>query len=185
MTSAADRVMTLFLRRLIGALVLDPATYEDIEADRNAGLQAMAVVVLACVSGGFAAMGEGLVGLGGFVTGSIVALGAWLVWVSVITTVGTVTLAEAQTRSNVRELLRTLSFATAPAVFLAFAAMRPAAPLVLIVVAAWMTAAAVIGVRQALDYRSTLRAVTVCGLGLLVTFGILFAVSMVFSQRVS
>jgi hypothetical protein len=177
--------MVIFLRRLIGALVLDPATYEDVEADRGAGIQSMAVVVLACVSGGLAAMGEGLVGLGGFVTGSLVALGAWLVWVSVITTVGTVTLAEAQTRSNVRELLRTLSFATAPAVFLAFAAMRPAAPIVLMVVTVWMTAAAIIAVRQALDYRSTMRAVAVCGLGLLVTFGVMFAVSMVFSQRVS
>ena len=177
--------MALFLRRLIGALVLDPATYEDVEADRSAGMQAMAVVVLACVSGGFAAMGQGLVGLVGFVTGAIVVLGAWLVWVAVITTVGTITLAEAQTRSNARELLRTLSFATAPAMFLAFAAMRPAAPIVVTLVAAWMTAAAVIGVRQALDYRSTLRAVAVCGLGLLIAFGMMFAVSMVFSQRVS
>jgi len=177
--------MGLFLRRLIGALVLDPATYEDVESDRRAGLQAMIVVVLACVSGGFAAMGQGQVGVSGFVTGSSVALGAWLVWVSVITTIGTITLPEPQTRSNVRELLRTLGFATAPAVFLAFAAMRPAAPIVLTVVAVWMTAAAVIGVRQALDYRSTMRAIAVCGLGLLVAFGMLFAVSMMFSQRVS
>ena len=177
--------MAIFLRRLIGALVLDPATYEEVESDRRAGMQAMIVVVLACVSGGFAAMGQGLVGPGGLVTGSIVALGAWLVWVSVITTVGTITLPEPQTRSNVRELLRTLSFATAPAVFLAFAAMPSAAPIVLTLVAVWMTAAAVMGVRQALDYRSTMRAVAVCGLGLLVAFGIMFAVWIVFSQDVS
>ena len=177
--------MALFFRRFIGALVLDAAVFEDIESDRHAAMQSVIVVALACLAGGFAAAGLGLVGVGGFVTGVILALGAWLVWVSVITTVGTVTLAEPQTQSSAREMLRTLGFATAPAVFLAFAAMPVAAPFVLTLVAVWMTAAAIIGVRQALDYRHTMRAVAVCGLGLLVAFGVMFAVSLVFTRQVS
>ena len=177
--------MALFFRRFIGALVLDAAAFEDIEADRRAAMQSVIVVALACLAGGFAAAGLGLVGLGGFVTGAVLALGAWLVWISVIATVGAVTLAEPQTHSDVRELLRTLGFAAAPGVFLAFAAMPAAAPFVVPLVAVWMTAAAIVAVRQALDYRHTMRAVAVCGLGLLVAFGVMFAVSLVFTRRVS
>ena len=35
----------VFVRRLIGAASLDPATYEEVEADRGATIQAIAVVV--------------------------------------------------------------------------------------------------------------------------------------------
>ena len=35
-----------FLRRLVGAAMLDPATFEEIEADRTATRQAIAVVLL-------------------------------------------------------------------------------------------------------------------------------------------
>jgi hypothetical protein len=175
----------VFFRRLIGALVLDAGAYEDIESDRHAGMQSLLVVALACAAGGVGSMGLGLTGLAGVVTGGIVVLGAWLVWVGVVATIGTVALAEPETHSNRRELLRTLGFASAPALFLAFAAMPAAAPFVIAVVLVWMIAAAVVGVRQALDFHSTMRAAAVCGLGLLVALGVMFAVSLVFSQRVS
>jgi len=177
--------MTLFFKRFIGALVLDPGAFEDIESDRYAAMQSVIVVVLACLAGGFGAMGLELVGVGGFVTGAIVVLGAWLVWVAVIASIGTITFAEPQTRSNLPELLRTLGFAAAPAVFLSFAAMRAAAPLVIVVVSIWMIAAAVIGIRQALDYRSTLRAIAVCVIGWLISFGVIVAISMLFTRNVS
>jgi hypothetical protein len=177
--------MVVFLRRLIGALVLDPGTYEDIESDRRAGMQSVAVVALACAAGGVGSMGLGLSGPVGVFTGAIVVLGAWLVWVGVVATIGTIALAEPETHSDRRELLRTLGFASAPALFLAFAAMPTAAPFVIALVLMWMIAAAVVGVRQALDYHSTMRAVAVCGLGLLVALGVMLAVSLVFSRQVS
>ena len=68
-----------------------------------------------------------------------------------------------------------LGFAAAPGVFVAFAAMREVAPFVLKLVAAWMVAAAVMAIRQALDYRSTGRAIVVCVLAWLLTFGTLAA----------
>jgi hypothetical protein len=77
------------------------------------------------------------------------------VWAATIATLGTTALAEPQTRSSLPELLRVLGFAAAPGVFIALAAMPAVAPIVLVVVAAWMIAAAVVAVRQALDYRST------------------------------
>ena len=88
----------MLLRRFAGALVLDPSAFEDIEHDPGANLQAMLVVVTVCLAGGVGAMGLGLAGVSGFVSGSIVVLGGWLVWVSAIFAIGTVTLAEADTR---------------------------------------------------------------------------------------
>lgn len=177
--------MTLFLKRFMGVLVLDPLTFEEIEADRHANMQAVVVVMLACLAGGFAALGLGLAGLAGFVSGAAISLGAWLVWAALVTTIGTVALPESKTTSSVTEVLRLLGFAAAPAVFIAFAAMRAVAAPALIVVAAWAIAAAVIGVRQALDYRSTLRAIAVCVIAWLLSFGVIWSALMLFSTDVS
>jgi hypothetical protein len=176
--------MTLFFRRFIGALVLDPGAFEEIEADRHAAMQSVIVVMMVCLAGGLAATGPGFVSVPAFVTGAIVSLGAWLVWVAVIVTVGTVALRERQTQSDLPELLRVLGFAAAPGVFIALAAMRAVAPIVLAVVAVWMIAAAVMGVRQALDYRNTPRAVAVCVVSWLVTAGLVFAALMMFGTNV-
>lgn len=177
--------MTLFFRRFMGALALDAGAFEEIERDSHAGMQSAVVVVLVCLAGGFAAMGLGVVGLAGFATGTIVSLGAWLVWAAVMTTLGTMTVPEPQTKSDLSELLRVLGFASAPGVFIAFAALPSAAPLVMLIVMAWTIAAAVIGVRQALDYRSTPRAVAVCVVSWLLSFGVVFAALMMFSRSVS
>lgn len=177
--------MSRFITRFIGALVLDPSAFEEIEADRRANMQSVLVVLMATAAAGFAAGGLGLVGIAGFVTGAIVMLGGWLVWVSIIATIGTTVLAEPATKSDARELLRTLGFAAAPGVFFAFAAMRPAAPIVLVVVSAWMLAAAVLAVRQALDYRHLPRAAAVCILSWAISMGLLMLIASLLARPVS
>ena len=176
--------MAMFFRRFVGALALDAGTFEDIEAGRDAGLQSIVVVMVVSLAGGIGAIGAGAIGIAGFLTGAVMVLGAWLLWVGVIATVGSVTLAEPHTSSNVRELLRVLGYAAAPGVFLAFAAMRSAAPIVIVIVAVWMIAAAVTGVRQALDYRHTSRAIAVCAIAWLVAAGMMTAVALIFSRSV-
>lgn len=177
--------MLTFFKRFVGALSLDPATYENIEADPRSALQAAVVVLVVMLAGGVAAMGLGLVGRAGFITGAIVVLGGWLVWVSIIATLGTTALAEPQTRSNPRELLRTLGYASAPGVFLVLAAMRAAAPVVLAVVSVWMIVAAVVAVRQALDFKSTSRAAAVCVLAWLLSFGVIGAMATLLTRPVA
>jgi hypothetical protein len=177
--------MLIFFKRFVGALSLDPATYEDIEADARSAMQSVVVVLAVTLAGGVAAMGLGLVGVMGFITGAIVVLGGWLVWVSIIATIGTTALAEPQTRSSPRELLRTIGYASAPGVFLVLAAMRPAAPVVLTVVSVWMIAAAVIAVRQALDFKSTARAAAVCVLSWLLSFGVVGALALLLTRPVT
>jgi hypothetical protein len=177
--------MTLFMRRLIGVLVLDRTTFEEIEADHHAAMQAVVVVILVCLAGGFAARGLGVAGVAGFVIGTIVSLGAFVVWAAIVTTLGTIALPEPQTHSDLGELLRVLAFAAAPGMFVALAAMRAVAPVVMIIVMAWTIATTVIGVRQALDYRSLPRAIVVCIAGWVLSFGVVFAVLMIFSRNVS
>jgi hypothetical protein len=175
----------LFFVRFLGALMLDASAYENVEADRHAAMQSVAVVMAVCVAGGIGAIGFGLVGVAGFVTGVVISLGAWLVWATTIIALGTSAFAEPQTRSDLPELLRVLGFSAAPGVFIALAAMPAVAPIVLIVVAAWMIAAAVVAVRQALDYRSTARAIAVCVAGAALSLGVVSAVGLLFSQKVS
>ena len=177
--------MTTFLKRVMGVLVLDPAAFEEIEAHRNAAMQSVIVVLLVCAAGGFAFRGLGLIGLAGFVTGAIVSLGAFLVWAAVVMTLGTITVPEPQTRSDITELLRVLGFSAAPGVFVALAAMPAAAPVVFAIVISWMVAAAVVGVRQALDFRSLPRAIAVCSVGWLLSIGVIAAALMIFSRKVS
>ena len=176
--------MTQFFRRFIGALVLDAGAYEDIEADRHAAMQSVIVVAAVCAAGGIAGMGLGL-GTGAFVSGALIALGGWLVWAAIIVALGTSALAEPQTRSDVPQLLRVLGYAAAPGVFLVLAAMPAVAPVVLLLVSMWMVAAAVVGVRQALDYRHTSRAIWVCALSWFITAGMLVAFAAFFARTVS
>lgn len=176
--------MTQFFRRFIGALVLDAGMYEDIEADRRSAMQSVTVVAVVCVAGGIAGTGLGL-GAPAFVSGAIIALGAWLVWAATIVALGTSALAEPQTRTDVPQLLRVLGYAAAPGVFVVMAAMPATAPFVLLLVSAWMIAAAVIAVRQALDYRSTARAIWVCAMSGFITAGVLAGFAALFTRTVS
>lgn len=177
--------MTLYFRRLTGALMLDAGAFEEIEAHGDAAFQSMATVLLACLAGGVAVSGRDSASTAGFITGMTIVLAAWLVWVTVVAAVGTIALAEPQTQSDLGELLRTMGFAAAPGVFLAFASIRPAAPFVIALVSVWMTAAAVIGVRQALDFRSTSRATAVCALGLVIALGVVAAIASLLTVEVN
>jgi hypothetical protein len=177
--------MTLFFRRFLGALSLDAGAFEDIEASRNADMQAMAVLLAACAAGGIGAIGLGVTGAAGFVVSALLVLGAWLVWAGLIATLGTTAMADVDTRSDVHELLRVLGYAAAPGVFLAFAAMRAVAPLMVLLVIVWMIAAAVLGVRQALDFRSTARAAAVCVIAFVLSAGAMTAVALLLSRTVS
>lgn len=177
--------MVRFFRRFIGALALDAGTFEDVEADRRADAQAAAVVALASIACGFAAMGLRAASPWGFAAGLVAMLGGWVVWAVLISAIGTTMMPEPQTRSGPRELLRTLGFAAAPGVFYGFAAMQAAAPFVFVVVSAWMIAAAVLAVRQALDYKSTGRAAAVCAIAWILSFGVTAGVGMLMSRPVS
>jgi hypothetical protein len=168
--------MTLYLYRLIGAAMLDRGMYEGIEADARATRQAALTVLLASLAAGLGAGGVWTPDPSRFALVSVIALVTWLAWAMMTFQIGTWVLPGRQTTSSFGELLRTIGFAAAPGLFQVFAALPGMAVPVFVATTAWMFVAMVVGVRHALDYPRTGRALAVCGLaaGLVLAFVLIF-----------
>ncbi len=152
--------------RMIRAAKLDVNLYEEIEADKQAMGQAMTVVILSSVAAGVGSIST--VGVSGIFWGTVAALAGWFIWAFLTYFIGTRLLPEPQTRADVGELLRTIGFSSSPGVLRVLGVVPVLWDLVFFVTAVWMLVAMVIAVRQALDYKSTGRAVGVCMLGWIV-----------------
>lgn len=157
--------MTSFTERLLGAARLDVQIYEEVEADETALGQAMGVVILSSVAAGVGSSGYGVLG---FFVGTVGALIAWFVWAGITSFVGTRLLPEPQTESDIGELLRTTGFSAAPGLLRVFGIVPVVGWLVSFAAGIWMLVAMIVAVRQALDYKSTGRAVGVCLIGFVV-----------------
>ena len=161
--------MSNFNDRIIRAAKLDVSLYEEVKADTTALGQAMAVVVLSSI-----AAGVGTITIGGpaviivITIGTILALIGWYIWAYLTYFIGTKILPEPQTKANHGQLLRTVGFSSSPGLTRILCIIPGLTGIVLIVASIWMLIAMVIAVRQALDYRSTLRAVAVCIIGWIV-----------------
>lgn len=155
--------MNHFFRRMYGAATLHVDTYEEVEADRGATWQAFAVVLLSALAHGVGAIGNH--GLGGILWSTVTALALWWVWAYVTYFIGTHWLPTHHTEADHGELLRTIGFSSAPGVLRIFMLIPAISGIVFAVTFAWMLVAMVVGVRQALDYHSTLRAIAVCAIG--------------------
>jgi len=158
--------MANMVDRMIRAAKLDAQLYEEVEADKGALGQAMGVVVLASIAGG---VGSGrLGGFSGILIGTVGALIAWFIWAALTYFIGTKILPEPTTRADVGELLRTIGFASSPGLIRVLGLVPGITGIVFLISGVWMLTAMIIAVRQALDYRSTFRAVGVCIIGWIV-----------------
>lgn len=168
--------MTLYLYRLVGAAMLDGGMYEGIEADTRATRQAALTVLFASLAAGLGAGGVWTPDPSRFVLVSVIALVTWLAWAMMTYQIGTWVLPGRQTTSSFGELLRTVGFAAAPGLLQVFAALPGMAIPVFVATAVWMFVAMVVGVRHALDYPRTGRALAVCALaaGLVLAFVLIF-----------
>ncbi|MEZ5293323.1 MAG: hypothetical protein R2745_19730 [Vicinamibacterales bacterium] len=177
--------MALLLRRVLGALGLDPAVFEDVERDRGATWQAFLVVLVAGIGAG---IGNAGIGTGAAAPIAAIALGTlvvWVTWAALIFYLGTRALPEPTTSADLGEVLRTLGFAAAPGMFRAFEVFGGMRWLVLPATSLWMVAAMVVAIRQSLDYSSTTRAVQLAVLGWLVSFGVALVVGFLLARPVS
>jgi len=156
-------MIATFKDRIIRSAKLDPQVYEEVEADTRASGQAMLVVILSSVAAGIGSIERG--GGVGIVMGTIMALGGWFIWAYITYFIGTKIFPEPQTSSNPGELLRTIGFSSSPGLIRVFGIIPGLTGIVFLVALVWMLVAMVIAVRQALDYKSTLRAVGVCIIG--------------------
>ena len=163
--------MSSFANRMVRAAKLDVNLYEEVEADKQAIGQALGVVVLASLAAGIGSVGT--TGISGLFLGTMAALIGWLIWAFITFYVGTKLLPEPQTQADYGELLRTIGFASSPGVLRILGVVPLLGTIIFVVCGIWMLVAMVIAVRQALDYKSTWRAVGVCFIGWIIQ-GVLF-----------
>lgn len=135
-----------FVRRMIGAALLDIDAYEEVEHDTTATTQAASVVVIVAVCAAIGAAGRGT---GGVFAGLISAVAGWLIWSGITYLIGANLFGGTATWG---ELLRTIGFAQSPGVLFVIGVIPFLGPLVMLVVAIWMLVAVIIAIRQALDF---------------------------------
>ena len=160
--------MDAFLSRVVRAIRLDPALYEEVEADAGATVQALGVILLSSVAAGLVSVGGA--GAGSILADSLIALVGWFFWALVTYLIGTKIMPAPATRSDLGELLRVTGFAAAPGLLRPIGAVPGLFWPVFVVTGVWMLVAMIVAIRQALDYSSTLRAFFVAVIGWLLFF---------------
>ena len=169
--------MSSFSDRLIRAAKLDKNLYEEVEADKGAMGQAMAVVILSSLAAGIGGLEKA--GIGSFFGAMILALIGWFIWAYLTYVIGTKILPAPETKADYGELLRTIGFSSSPGLIRVLGIIPGLGRIVFAVAGIWMLIAMVIAVRQSLDYTSTMRAVGVCIIGWIIqaiVLGLFFAV---------
>ncbi len=166
--------MSGFWERIIRAAKLDVGLYREVEADKGAISQAMAVVVLSSAAAGIGNVGKG--GIGWILIGAVTALVGWYIWAYITYLIGTKLLPEPQTKADHGELLRTIGFSSSPGLIRILGVIPILRGFVFLVAGIWMLVAMIIAVREALDYQSTLRAVGVCAIGWVIQLAILMLI---------
>jgi hypothetical protein len=163
--------MNNYLYRMLRAVKLDPSVYNEVEADKTAMSQAMGVVLLSSVAAGIGSLSQ--VGGTGFVFGILAALVGWFIWAFLTYVIGTKILPTPRTQASYGELLRTIGFSSSPGIIRILGIVPGLTRLVFLGAGIWMLVAMVIAFREALDYRSTLRAVGVCVIGWIIQIAVI------------
>ena len=171
------------LDRMIRAAKLDVNLYEEVEADKGAMGQATLVVVLSSLAAGIG--GLTTLGIGAIIGTIILALVGWYIWAYLTFLSGTKLLPEPQTEADLGQMLRTIGFASSPGIIRILGIIPGLNLIVNFVAAIWMLVAMIIAVRQALDYKGTLRAVLVCVIGFIIYLIIMMLITSIFASPYS
>jgi hypothetical protein len=176
-----------FARRLLGAARLQADAYEEVEADPRALAQAACVVALAALSSG---AGTGALALRaglspravGFQVGVSLLLVAllWLGGSAFAYMTGASFFRGPETRTDFAEVLRTTGFAFGPGWLLCLMVLPPAWLGIALAwaVRAWLLAAGVVALRQALDF-TTARALGTFGSAALLLWLVVWGLAVV------
>ncbi len=147
------------LERMLGAAMLNPDTFEDVEHDRGATIQAALVVILVSLSG---AVGGALSGDASLVTGIILGIISgvvwWALWAAGCWIVGTTILNTPETSADWGELARGIGFAQTPGLLSVLTFIPYAGWIIGLVIFVWRFIAMLMAVRASLDYTSMWRA---------------------------
>ena len=140
------------LARMLGAARLNVHTFEEVESDSGATMQAMIVVILVSIAGAIGGLTGGPLGL---IAGLIFGLIQWAAWAGVTFFIGTTIFKTPETHADWGQLARTTGFAQTPGLLKVLSFLPAVGPLIFLVASIWQLVTMVIAVRQALDYQST------------------------------
>src|SRR5699024_2225790 len=87
---------------------------------------------------------------------------------------------EAQTDADFSQMLRTIGFAASPGLLRVFGLIPVIGWIIVLIANIWMLVAMIVGVRQALDYKSNGRAIGVCVIGFIVELIIIAVITGLF-----
>ncbi len=159
--------------RMVGAALLKVDTFEDVEHDRSATLQAALVVVLVAISSGIGGLLTADAGVVGLLFGIGRGVLGWAVWAGVTWVIGTTVLRTPETQADWGQMARGTGFAQTPGIFTILTVIPGVGGLIGLILLVWQLAAMVVAVRQSLDYTSTWRAFFVVLIGFIIVAVIL------------
>ena len=157
------------INRIMGVLKLDANTFEEIEGDQSATMQAAIIVVIVALIAGLDSgfLAENFIS--GFLFAALSAIVGWLVWSAATYFVGTTLFAG---KATMGEMLRVLGYAQAPQI-LSFI------PCVGLITWIWSLAAGFIAVRQGLDLDNVKAFLTIV-VGFILVLAINFVLGLIF-----
>jgi hypothetical protein len=165
-----------FVERVIGAIRLDPATYEEVEHDTDATWQAALVVAVAAVFSGVGSTGGRTQDL---IAGVLTAVIFWAIFALFAYLVGVYLLKGPQTSATFGEVLRSLGFSYAPSLIAILGLIPGIGFLFILIAGIWSLIASVIALRQSLEV-STGRAVAIAVVAFLAMVVVLAIIAAVF-----
>src|SRR5215208_5231652 len=165
-----------FVERIIGAIRLDPGTYEQVEHDTDATWQAAVVVAAAAILTG---VGSSAGRTQNLLSGVVASVVFWAIFALFAYLIGVHLLKGPQTSATFGEVLRALGFSYAPSLFAILGLIPGIGFLFAFIAAVWSLIASVIVLRQALEV-STGRAVAVVVVAFLAMFVVLAVIVAIF-----
>lgn len=171
------------LNRMLGVARLNVSTFEDVENDRGATLQALAVVVIVAIASGVGGLFNGEVDVvRGLLFGAIRGIVVWAVWALVAWLVGAYLLKTPETDADWGQLARGTGFAQTPGIANALVFIPVVGGIIAFLAFFWQMAAMVVAVRQCLDYKSTWRAffvILISAIPVGIINGIIFGIAQI------
>lgn len=168
--------MNTLTSRLLGSARLNVQSYEDVEIDKGANIQAVGIVVISSIA---AALGTGIRDAGSTLALVLVAILSWIIWVLLTLVIGTQLLPGKQTRADFGQVFRTTGFSASPGILRILGLIPVIGGALFLAATIWMLFSFVVAVRQALDYETTGRALAVCLLGWIIHGLVFFGFVMV------
>jgi hypothetical protein len=148
--------MNSLVRQTIGAMTFRAAIYREIATQPGATAPAIGILLLSCFVPGSVSIVYGTLG------GILYSFSGWAIWICLAYMIGAKIFPESPVDSGLLRLLRAGGFAASPALLGFFGLAAVVGHILPITTTVWVIAATAVAIREALQYRTTSRAVAVC-----------------------